>query len=393
MPVYTFPDVYAQESTSAEGPIQPAALGFGGMIAVTKKGPPGIPLRHRSFDAWSDVFGSYEVAARGDAAYEAKLFFDEGGFELITARQVNYSDLADKTSYTGGVASRTAITDGVGATSAEKTGSAQTFALTAGNSFSLDVDDVGPATVTFDAAAGSVTDTTSYPVANQDGLTFQVTLDGGTAQTITFSGSTTLAQDVINQVNAQLSGGFAQDNGSGQVQIVSDQQGTGSSVAITAGTSALAWAAAVGGTGDVADISAVTALEVETRIEDDTTAEVTVNANGTFTITSPTDGVNSELDFQSGNALTALGLSVEIIVGTAAGATYDTLQFEAGYRSYRSPGEDGNNLKTKVTQNPKQAASGVGNSLAADITASDTSVQVVTLAGITVGSVIKVWDS
>ena len=392
MPVYTFPDVYAQESTSAEGPIRAAALGFGGMIAVTKKGPPGVPLRHRSYKAWSDVFGSYEAATRGDAAYEAKSFFDEGGFELITARQVNYSDLTDKSSYTGGVANRTAITDGVAATAAEKTGGAQTYALSPGDSFSLDVDNGGPATVTFDAAAGSVTDTTTYAVADQDGLNFQITLNGGTAQTITFSGATTTAQQVINQINAQLTGGHAEDSG-GQVKVVSDQDGTGSSVAITAGTSALTWGTPVAGTGDVVDIAAVTAAEVETIIENDTTAEVTVNANGTFTISAPTPGASSELDFQSGDALTPLGLSVEIITGTAAGATYSTLKFEAGYRGYKSPGEDGNNLKVTVTQNPKQAASGVGNSLAADITASDTAVQVASLSGISAGSVIKVWDS
>jgi len=390
MPVYTFPDVYAQESTSAEGPIQAAALGIGGMIAVTKKGPPGIPLRHRSFDAWTKVFGSYEAASRGDAAYEAKAFFDEGGFELITCRQVNYSDVTDKTSYTGGVANRTAITDGVAATGASKEGGAETYNLSPGDSFSLDVDNVGPATVTFDAAAGYVVDTTTYPVADQDGLNFQITLNGGTAQTITFSGATTTAQHVINQINAQLAGGFAVDDG-GQVKVVSDQEGTGSSVAITAGTSALTWGAPVAGTGDVADISAVTAAEVETVVENDTTAEVTVSG-GVFTIASPTTGSTSELDFQSGVALTKLGLSVEVIVGTDAGATYSTLKFEAGYRGYKSPGTAGNDLKTKITQNPRHASAGAGSDLAADITASDTSVQVVTLAGINVGSVIKVWD-
>jgi hypothetical protein len=84
------------------------------------------------------------------------------------------------------------------------------------------------------------------------------------------------------------------------------------------GDTDLVWNSAVAGTGDVADINAVTAAEVETVIEADTTATVTVNGNGTFTILSPTTGASSELDFISGNALTPLGLSVETITGAAA---------------------------------------------------------------------------
>lgn len=391
MPVYTMPDVYAEEVVSAEGPIQAAALGFGGMQAITKKGPPGIPIRTRTYQAWQEIFGGREAASRGDAAYEAKAFFDEGGFELITVRQVNYSDLDDVTSFTGGVSSRTHITDGLAATAATKDGAAQTYVLTPGATFGLDVDNVGVATVTFDAAAGYIDDTTTYPVADQVGLTFSVTLDGGTAQLITFAATTTTAQQVINEVNNQIVGGYATDQG-GQVRIVSDKKGTGSSVAITAGTSALTWGAATAGTGDVVDITAVTATEVETIVEADTTAEVVVNANGTFTINSPTTGVTSELDFQAGTALTPLGLSVEVITGTAAGTTYNTLKLEAGYRSYRSPGTHGNVLKSKITQNPRHASSGAGSDIAADITATDTSVQVVSSKGINVGSVIKVTD-
>jgi hypothetical protein len=62
------------------------------------------------------------------------------------------------------------------------------------------------------------------------------------------------------------------------------------------------------------DSTAVTAQEVADAIELATTAVCTVE-DDVVTITSPTTGVTSELDFKSGSALTALGLSVEKING------------------------------------------------------------------------------
>ena len=192
------------------------------------------------------------------------------------------------------------------------------FAMAAGNTVIVDVDNVGAATATFDAAAGYQDDTTTYAVADQDGNYIDITIDGGTAQRITFSGVTTSLQSIINQINSALIGGSAEDNGSTQLRVKSDTRGTGSSVSISAGTSGLTFAAAVAGTGDVADISAVTAAEVKTVIEADTTATVMANSDGTATILSPTVGSSSELDFQSSTGLTALGLSVETLVGSAA---------------------------------------------------------------------------
>jgi len=390
MPVYTRPDTYAEEATQLEGPIRATALGFGGMQAITKKGPAGVPTRTRSFQAWQRIFGGREAVARGDAAYEAKEFFDEGGFELITIRQVHYSDLDDITSYTGGVSYSTSITDGVAATAATKACGAETYEMDPGDDIDLDVDNVGVATATFDAAAGTDTDTTAYPVADQDTLTEKVTIDGGSEQTVTFSGVTTTAASMASQMNAQLIGCSVAEVG-GQVKITSDSKGTGSSVAIGTGTCALTWAAAVAGTGDVADIKAVTAAEIKTVIEADTTATVAVSG-GIPTISSPTTGAASELDFQSGTALSVLGLSVEVLTGTAAGATYNTLKLHAGYKGVKSPGVDGNSLKKKITQNPKHPTLGVGNDLAATATAADTTIQLVTTKGINAGSVIKIYD-
>lgn len=98
------------------------------------------------------------------------------------------------------------------------------------------------------ATAGSVADTTTYPVADQDGLTEVVSVDGGAEQTVTFSGATTTAAGVAAQMNAQLTGCSVSVVG-GQVVIVSDSVGVSSSIAIGTGTGALAWDTPVDGTG------------------------------------------------------------------------------------------------------------------------------------------------
>jgi len=220
-----------------------------------------------------------------------------------------------------------AITAALNATAASKVGGAETYDLVAGDTVVLDVDNVGNATATFDAAAGTITDTTSYAVADQDGLTSIITIDGGDAQTITFAGATTTALQIAAQINDQLVGGSAVVSG-GQVVVSSDKQGTDSSVAAAAGTGNLTWAAAVAGTGDVADINAVTAAEVKTVVEADTTATVSVSA-GVFTISSPTTGVDSELEFVSGDAITPLGLSVEVIDGARSSSYFCGRALEA----------------------------------------------------------------
>jgi hypothetical protein len=387
---YTFPNTYAEEQAKNEGPIRATATGFGGIQVVTQKGPVGVPVRHRTFEAWKKVFGERE--ARSDAAYEAKQFFDEGGFELITVRQVHYSDITDKESFTGGVAVRNISTGGAGATSAEKVTGSFPANLNPGDTVILDVDDLGPATATFDAAAGYQDDTTTYPVTDQDGLNITITLDGGAAQTITFSGVTTSVQSIINQINSQLDGGKAEDDGGGQLRVLSDTKGTGSSVLLGAGTSGLTFASAVAGTGDVINIDAVTLDEFEAVMELDTTALVADNGDNTATISSPTTGTSSELDFTGGTGLAALGLSVETINGTAAGATYPTLRLEAGYHGDKSPGVAGNLLGTKIISNPRKISAGAGSDLATDASATDTALEVTSHKGLSKNSVIKIWD-
>jgi len=206
------------------------------------------------------------------------------------------------------------------ASCATKAGAVGTYDLVAGTTIVVDVDNAGDATVTWDAAAGTCTDTTTYPVADQDGLTEKVTIDGGVEQTVTFSGAHTTAAQIAASMHAQLLGCSVAVL-STHVVSTSDTKGTGSTVAIGTGTCALTWNAPAAGTGDVHDIDAVTPTEVKTRIEADSTANVNLVGSG-FEIVSPKTGAASELDFKSGTALTPLGLSVEVKVGQDSDSHY-----------------------------------------------------------------------
>ncbi|HUX46409.1 MAG TPA: hypothetical protein VMV58_00215 [Desulfosporosinus sp.] len=211
-----------------------------------------------------------------------------------------------------------AITAASGASAATKDSTIGPFNMAAADTMVIDVDNASNATATFDATTSTVTDTTTYPVTDQDGLTEVVTIDGGAAQTVTFTGAHTTAAHIIASMNAQLTGCSVAASTT-HVKITTDTKGTGSSVLIGTGTCALTWDTVVAGTGDVVSIDAVTAAEVKTVVEADTTADVVVNTDGSFTINSPTTGPTSELDFKSGNALTIFGFSVEVIIGLVSG--------------------------------------------------------------------------
>jgi len=224
-------------------------------------------------------------------------------------------------------ASGKAITAAVAANAASKDGSVGPFNMSPGDTEVIDVDNAGNATATFDAAAGTQVSNNSWPVADQSGLTDSIVVDGGAAVEVTYPAGTTTAAHVAAAIGAQVPGLSAV--AATHVTLTSDSKGTGSTIAVTPGSAATTWDAATAGTGDVVDISAVTPTEYKTVIEADTTAEVTVNPDGSTTITSPTTGSTSELDFISGNVLAIVGHSVETLTGSASGAYHAGKALEA----------------------------------------------------------------
>ena len=232
----------------------------------------------------------------------------------------------------------------------------ETYALAPGDDITIDLDNVGPLVATFDAAAAQADGaaaTFPWNAAGTEVLNF--TIDNGAAIAVTFTvdASTTL-EETLSQINAQGSGFKAIDN-AGQIRIESDSEGTDSEVDILAGTANIPLGLTVAtnvGTGDVANIAAVTAAEVETLLEADIT-NLIVNLSGdTFELESPNVGlVASEIDISAGLAVTKLGLTITIVNGTAAAgggptpastifkrSAISVWNFTAGWRGYQDPG-------------------------------------------------------
>lgn len=198
-------------------------------------------------------------------------------------------------------------------------------AVVTGGQVVLATDEVG-ADCSISVAAGTGGLTWAAPVAgagglaDQDGLTSIITLTGGpftgVAQTVTFAAVSSVPVTELVQIAAQMAAqldGCSVAISGGQLLITHDGAGTGMAIVAAAGTGALTWAAPTAGTGDVADIDAVTAAEVKTRIEADTTATVTLVGDAAVI-----KGL-VELDFISGTALAKLGLSVETLTANQNG--------------------------------------------------------------------------
>ena len=198
----------------------------------------------------------------------------------------------------------------------------------------ITTDEVG-LDVSITAVAGTSAITWAAPVAgtgglaNQEGLTSIITLSGGlfdgVAQTVTFtatSGFVTELSQIVEQMNAQLDG-CSVDASGGQVRVTHDGKGTGMDVAAAAGTGGLTWDASTAGTGDVVDIDAVTAAEVKTIVEADTT-DLTVTVVGAAAVFTAA----TSIQFVSGAALAKLGLSVETVTANENGIPKELLTYE-----------------------------------------------------------------
>ena len=93
------------------------------------------------------------------------------------------------------------------------------------------------------ADQATVIDTTTYPVASQDGLYITIAVDGGTPQRVDFVGAITTAAQVIAAINAQIEGAYAYADGA-QVRITSVTWGSTSAIAVDVATSAITFGTA-----------------------------------------------------------------------------------------------------------------------------------------------------
>lgn len=289
-----------------------------GVVGITERGPIGSRLTVFSKEEFRKYYGGYLNSSESDLSVAVDSFFDNGGTTLNVVRTCHYTDISDPDTYTAvvGTLDLNATVSGTETAGSETSDNAETWELAAGDTLTVDPDGGGAQTATFDAAAGYLDTNETYPCADQTGLTLNLSVNGGTTQTCTF-GTATSIDELAADINEQISGVKAYD-AAGELRIESDQEGTGSSIAIVAGgTNTLTWDTPVAGTGDVANIAAVTAAEANTVIENDVTgATVTIETGGYITVVSDTVGASSSVQM-GGTAQTKFGFDGNLHSGTS----------------------------------------------------------------------------
>lgn len=324
-----------------------------GMVAVTQKGPVGEAVLCTSFEEWLRVFGN--DIADGDGCSAARGFFEEGGQRLYTVRTVHYTDPDTPATKTSAAATTDIETGATAPTAGSSLGSnVGPWDLEPGDTLVLTIDGGSPATATFDAAAAS-RESGAETFALSNGQTLTVSIDGGAVQTIAFLtgefvaiGAAT-AEEVAAVINAKIVGAHATVTGGGTtVTITSDKRGTDSGVNVTGGTANGALGFTTGntaGTGDVADIDAVTFSEAKALIEADVAGCTVTSAGGALRISSNTTGSGSSvLVGASSTADDEFGFDNATHSGSD-GASQPTLTVDAKY-----DGDYGNALQVRVSE-------------------------------------------
>lgn len=307
---------------------------------VCEKGPIGVSTLVMGFDGFKKVFGGY--IADSDLATCIEGFFATGGVLCWVTRTVHYTDITDPTSKTSDSASATLSTTANAATAGSVTCSnSGPYRLANAETLVVVIDVLGQVTATFSAAAALVTSGNAAGSGYQlaDGNTLTVKIDGGAVQTVTFHTSNFVditaatAAEVVAVLAASLSGARVSVS-TDHVRITSDLLGTDSSVEVTGGSANTALGFStneVSGTGNVANVGAVTAAEVGSLLEAALGATATVSFVGaTVKITSATTGASSRVQVTSASTATAIGFNNASHYGQASGAL-ETLLVEGKY--------------------------------------------------------------
>jgi hypothetical protein len=273
-------------------------------VGITERGPIGDPVLVTSFDEYVATFGGY--TASGQVAPAMQQFFAAGGSFAWVVRTCHYTDITDPTSFTAVVSTRNLSNAGAAATPASVGPSdAGPFVADPNDEFHIKVGGVHDV-ATFTATAASITEAATWPIAATAGTeSMGVTVagvNGGLEQTVVIAAGLTLAAEVAADLNGKLVGVNAVVD-TGHVKLTTDQFGSGASLQITTGgtlNAILSFPTAdTNGTGNVANIKAITPAEVEAVLEAALAGTaVTVNGGSTITITTTATGPAASLQVE-----------------------------------------------------------------------------------------------
>jgi hypothetical protein len=316
-------------------------------IGVTERGPIGDPVLVTSFDEYVATFGGY--TSSGQVAPAIQQFFSGGGSFAWVVRTCHYTDLTDPTSYTAVVATKNLMNSGAAATPAVLGPSdAGPFVADPADAFNLKVGGVS-LTASFTATAAALTDGATWPIAATAGTeTMGVTVggvNGGLEQTVTIAAGLTTAAAVAADLNGKLVGVNAVVT-TGHIVLTTDQLGSGANIHITTGGPLNALlqfpTSHTAGTGNVANIKAITPAEVEAVIEGGIAGTaVTVNGDSTITIRTTATGPAASLQVEASDI--DFGLDTDLHVG-ATTAAQDTLTVDG-----KTPGTYGNAITIRIS--------------------------------------------
>lgn len=356
------PGVYSSQEQRA-APVAADSATVLAVVGLSERGPMDEDTLSSDFEEFLAQHGGY-TAWNLETVGPIEQYFKEGGKALRFCRTCHHSDPTNPASKTSAKASKTLQTSALTAGSGSVlTTVAAPYNLEPGATLVASIDGGGNATATFNAAAAERT-SANGPYALSNGLTLLVSINGGPTQTIVFStgqfvsiGAATPAE-VAASINGQLANGSAIVAGSA-VKILSDRRGTSSGVNVSGGTAnagILAFTTGnVAGSGNVADIDAVTGAEVKTVFEGAVAGSTVVNEGGYQRFRSNTTGGSSSIQISAtSTAELDFGLDTALHTGNAAGAVA-TLRIDA-----KSDGSYGNEIVPAITA-PSNGISGFFN--------------------------------
>ena len=343
--------IVIQEEDPAVRQIPGVQTAVPGFVGVCERGPFGPTLV--TADTYRKLFGGYTT--NGELIQALDGYFANGGNLAYVSRVVHYTDPSDATTKASAAATKMAQTGATGATPGVSTAAnSGPYDLEPGQTLVFNIDGGADLTATFNATAASRDSADGgdpWPKTLVDGQTLTVAIDGGAVQTVTFhtanfvSIAAATAAEVAAVINGQLVGASATVTGGGQVRITSDKRGTGSGVDVTGGTANAALSYTTGltsGTGNVANIDAVLASEVQSVVAAILVGATASVVGGKPTVTSSTTGGASSVLCKNTSTAVAVGFDNATHLGRS-GAAVNTLKFEG-----KTDGTYGNALSCVV---------------------------------------------
>jgi phage tail sheath protein FI len=382
MPEYLAPGVYIEEVSFRPKSIEGVSTSTTAFVGPSRKGPLSeTPEVITSFGEFARIYGGLEnlsFSAGEDAnpqvtnylAHAVRAFFENGGARLYIGRVFIPRTNPDGTLVGTGGFAQSGLLGGVAglrfiarmpgsglngivrvsekrspATTATMnvapdgsllrlggdaaaqpaivTGGTPSFVLNNGDQLTLSISGGAPASITFNGTPASVTGTAlADPVNIPAATTFTVTV-GGLTQTVTLPNGNTALADLVNFLNTNLRRCSVSLQGGDQIVITSDTRGTSAAINVSdTGVIGFAGGANAAGTGNVANLDAVTVAEIDGLLQAAAIAARATQPPSTnaLTIATTATGAAATIQVTANAGQQALGLPTALRSGSDGAA-------------------------------------------------------------------------